>query len=79
MDLAQFFLENPAVKQAEFARAIDVSPSILHQWIKKIRPVAIQHVMAIETETGGAVTRKDLRPDDWQKIWPEEPAEKAVS
>ncbi|MNF93491.1 hypothetical protein D3C84_761700 [compost metagenome] len=25
----------------------------------------------IEHATGGAVTRKDLRPDDWAKIWPE--------
>lgn len=26
---------------------------------------------AIEAATGGAVTRRDLRPNDWQKIWPE--------
>ncbi|KAB0489661.1 transcriptional regulator [Pseudomonas vancouverensis] len=24
-----------------------------------------------ESATGGKVTRKDLRPDDWQQIWPE--------
>lgn len=22
-------------------------------------------------ETGGAVSRKELRPDDWHRIWPE--------
>jgi len=27
--------------------------------------------VAIERATGGVVTRKDLRPDDWWKIWPE--------
>lgn len=27
--------------------------------------------VSIEQATDGAVTRKDLRPDDWQKIWPE--------
>lgn len=27
--------------------------------------------VAIERETFGAVTRRDLRPDDWQQIWPE--------
>ena len=25
----------------------------------------------IELKTNGAVTRKDLRPDDWMEIWPE--------
>lgn len=25
----------------------------------------------IELHSGGAVTRIDLRPDDWQDIWPE--------
>lgn len=27
--------------------------------------------VAIEQATNGAVTRRDLRPDDWQAIWPE--------
>lgn len=27
--------------------------------------------VAIEQASGGAVTRKDLRPDDWAQIWPE--------
>lgn len=25
----------------------------------------------LERETGGAITRRDLRPSDWQIIWPE--------
>lgn len=29
------------------------------------------YCVAIERATGGAVTRKDLRPNDWQDIWPE--------
>ncbi|QGA51089.1 transcriptional regulator [Pseudomonas brassicacearum] len=24
-----------------------------------------------ESATGGCVTRKELRPDDWKQIWPE--------
>ena len=27
--------------------------------------------VAIERTTGGAVTRRDLRPADWRDIWPE--------
>lgn len=30
-----------------------------------------EYCVAIERETGGKVTRKDLRPDDWRAIWPE--------
>lgn len=32
-------------------------------------PVA--RCMSIERATSGAVTRQDLRPYDWQDIWPE--------
>ena len=27
--------------------------------------------MALERESAGAITRRDLRPDDWREIWPE--------
>jgi DNA-binding transcriptional regulator YdaS (Cro superfamily) len=30
-----------------------------------------EYCVLIERATGGAVTRKDLRPDDWHLIWPE--------
>lgn len=70
MDLKNYIIDT-STKKADFARALKVSPALLHQWIEKIRPVAIQHCSTIELQTGGKVTRQDLRPDDWQKIWPE--------
>lgn len=70
MDLKNYLIESDT-KKAKFARAINVSAALLHQWIEGIRPVAIQHCPAIEKQTGGKVTRKELRPDDWHKIWPE--------
>lgn len=70
MDLKNYLIES-GMKKAEFARVINVSPSLLHQWIENIRPVAIQHCPAIEKYTGGKVTRQELRPVDWCKIWPE--------
>jgi DNA-binding transcriptional regulator YdaS (Cro superfamily) len=33
--------------------------------------VPIERCVPIERATAGAVTRKDLRPDDWAAIWPE--------
>jgi len=70
MNLKNYLIES-GTKKAEFARAINVSPALLHQWIENIRPVAIRHCPAIEGTTGGKVTRRELRPDDWHKIWPE--------
>jgi DNA-binding transcriptional regulator YdaS (Cro superfamily) len=37
----------------------------------KVRGVPAKHCAAIESATGSQVTRKDLRPNDWQQIWPE--------
>ena len=33
--------------------------------------IPIVRCVQIEKLTNGAVTRKDLRPDDWHEIWPE--------
>jgi DNA-binding transcriptional regulator YdaS (Cro superfamily) len=57
--------------QAGLAKAIDVVPAIVHQWRSGVRPVPVQHCLAIERATAGAVSRRDLRPDDWHLIWPE--------
>lgn len=35
------------------------------------KPIPIQHMPAIERFTAGAVTRQQMRPDDWADIWPE--------
>ena len=35
------------------------------------RPCSAELATAIERHTGRAVTRKDLRPDDWFDVWPE--------
>lgn len=61
-----FFGEN----QAEFARAIDVSPQFVTKLLngKQVPPL---RATQIEVLTGGKVTRKQLRPDDWRQLWPE--------
>lgn len=57
--------------QAALAKAIDVPAAMVHQWRSGIRPVAVQHCVAIERATDGQVSRRDLRPSDWHLIWPE--------
>lgn len=55
--------------RAAIADVIGVSPQAVSNW--KVREVPIEHCAAIEKATHGAVTRQELRPDDWQHIWPE--------
>ena len=51
--------------------SLGVTPATVNQWVSGVRPVPIERCPAIEVATHGAVTRRDLRPDDWWLIWPE--------
>lgn len=51
------------------AQLLGVSIAAVGNW--KSRGVPLEHCVPIERATEGAVTRRDLRPDDWQAIWPE--------
>lgn len=63
------YLTKAKISQAEFAKQLGVTQGAVAQWIGK--PAPIERCVAIERATGGKVTRKDLRPADWQHIWPE--------
>ncbi len=56
---------------ARLAREIKAQTSDLAKWRSGQRPVPAHQCVAIEKATDGAVTRKDLRPNDWADIWPE--------
>jgi DNA-binding transcriptional regulator YdaS (Cro superfamily) len=57
--------------QAGLSRVLGVTAAAVNQWIKGLRPVPPKHCLAIERATNGAVTRRDLRPDDCHLIWPD--------
>lgn len=57
--------------QTELARAIGAQPQLIWQWSTGVRKIPIERCVPIERATNGAVTRQDLRPEDWQDIWPE--------
>lgn len=62
---------------SRLAEMVGVSSSAPSMWKARGR-VPVEHCAAIERATGGAVTRRELRPDDWAAIWPElaqQPAE----
>jgi DNA-binding transcriptional regulator YdaS (Cro superfamily) len=68
MTLSEYLKNN---SRAELASAVGVSSGMISQWLNNTRPVAPERCVAIEQVTAGAVTRKDLRPEDWALIWPE--------
>ena len=53
------------------AQSIGVTQTVISNWRARGGSVPAIHCAAIERATNGAVTRKDLRPDDWGRIWPE--------
>lgn len=67
----QTYLVKTRTKKSALASAIGVSPNLVYQWIKGIRPVAASHCKAIQATTNGMVQLDELRPLDWQKHWPE--------
>lgn len=57
--------------QLALAKAIGVAPAQVSQWFNGLRPVPAHYCLAIERATQGAVTRADLRPEDYWLIWPD--------
>jgi DNA-binding transcriptional regulator YdaS (Cro superfamily) len=56
---------------ASLARKLGISPVLVSQWRNGYRPIPVERCSDIERATDNAVTRRDIRPDDWHRIWPE--------
>jgi DNA-binding transcriptional regulator YdaS (Cro superfamily) len=74
MQLNEYLKSPGALTVRQLAEAVGVKSDMqVRQWQHGYggrRPSPI-YCHAIERATLGQVTRKDLRPNDWQKIWPE--------
>lgn len=55
----------------KLAEAIGVGQSAVSNWRTRGTTPDAAYCVAIERATSGAVSRRDLRPDDWHLIWPE--------
>jgi DNA-binding transcriptional regulator YdaS (Cro superfamily) len=53
----------------KLAEAIGVGQSVVSNWKKRNSVIEAGLCTKIEIVTNGRVTRKDLRPNDWQTIW----------
>ncbi len=58
-------------RQRAIAEKIGVAYTYMNQMVTGHRPIPVEYCAQIELATGGAVTRKEMRPDDWHEIWPE--------
>lgn len=71
--------------QRALAAALGVTAVTVNQWLQidvaRRRPVPPKQCVRIERLTGGRISRRDLRPDDWEAIWPElaDPATRAAA
>ncbi len=53
------------------AKQIGAPTPDVSRWVSGERPVPVGRCVAIEAATSGVVTRKDLKPSDWPRFWPE--------
>lgn len=65
------FLAAERGRGSAVAAAVGVTPVMVSQWSGGVKPVPVERCVDIERATSGAVTRRDLRPGDWWRIWPE--------
>lgn len=74
MNLNDYLQSDGALSIAELREAIGVRSDMqIRQWQHGYanRLPSPENAVAIERATGGKVTRRDLRPLDWMRIWPE--------
>lgn len=70
MTLNEYFKQQSG-NHSRLSKETSIASSFLYQMSKGTRTVPPRYCNAIEQATGGLVTRRDLRPDDWAEIWPE--------
>ena len=71
MTLSEFFSASELGCVSKLAKRLGAHAPDVSRWASGVRPVPIHHCMAIERFTNGAVTRRELRPNDWRLIWPD--------
>jgi DNA-binding transcriptional regulator YdaS (Cro superfamily) len=71
MDLRTYLNGLPPLRQHDFASRCGTSLGYLRKALSTGQFLGADICVAIERESERAVTRQELRPDDWQRFWPE--------
>lgn len=66
------WVESERGRAMTVSRAIDVPPSFVSKMVNGEKAIPAEHCKAIEKLSGGLVTCQEMRPNDWQKYWPEQ-------
>lgn len=53
------------------AKHLGLSQPFVSQMSTGKKPIPVAHMYRIEQFTGGAVTRRDMHPDNPEQIWPD--------
>lgn len=59
--------------QSQLARLLGVKQANIWHWLNRAERVPGEYVLGIEKATGGAITRRDLRPDLYPDVSAEDP------
>ncbi len=51
------------------ARDLNLTRQVVQAW--KTNGIPARYCPQLEQMTGGKVTRKEMRPNDWMQFWPE--------
>lgn len=58
-------------ERAEFADRCRTTLGHINNVAYGYKPCSPELAVSVEQESGGSVTRQELRPTDWRRIWPE--------
>lgn len=76
MKLNEYLSSPGSLSVSQLAKLIGVKSEVqVRQWQHGYadRKPSPEYALAIERATGGLVTRQELRPDDYWRIWPDLP------
>ena len=71
MNLKDYVSKSNRGHAKELAKSLGVSKSFLSQMVSGVAAISPERCVQIESLTNGIVTRKDLKPNNWEEIWPE--------
>lgn len=71
MQFKTHFKNLTIAERLAFAERVNSTKGHLQNVANGSRPCSPALAVAIEFETNSEVTRRDLLPNDWKKIWPE--------
>jgi DNA-binding transcriptional regulator YdaS (Cro superfamily) len=70
MELA-YYLSQERGRQAALAKAIGAHAPDVSRWADGKRSIPFDYGAPIELATSGLVTRQEMFPNDWERLWPE--------